>query len=83
MYTTDIEKHSFHPSSVYSSPLELLEDTSLSRTKKLSMFNNWKTDVKQVLLAESEKNCVSIHEDICREELLEELNNCLDLLEQA
>ena len=51
---TDIEKALLNPSSVFSTPEEVLEAKDLSRDQKIEILRSWEYDARQLQVAEEE-----------------------------
>ena len=50
----DIEKALLNPSSVFSTPEEVLEAKDLSRDQKIEILRSWEYDARQLQVAEEE-----------------------------
>ncbi len=50
----DVEKAKLDPASVYSSPQEVLSDSSISREDKIDILRRWEYDVREIMVAEEE-----------------------------
>lgn len=51
---TDVEKAKLDPASVYSSPREVLSDSSITREDKIDILKRWEYDVREIMVAEEE-----------------------------
>ena len=50
----DIEKVQFGPGSVYASPNDVFEDSSLTREQKIKILRRWEYDARELAVAEEE-----------------------------
>lgn len=50
----DIDKVQFGPGSVFASPEDIIEETSLTREQKIKILRRWEYDARELAVAEEE-----------------------------
>lgn len=72
---TDVNKAKLDPSSVYQTPSEVVDDTTISREDKIEILRVWEYDAREIQVAE-EENMPSVNSQMLDEVLraLEQLN---------
>lgn len=70
----DFDKIKLDPSSYYTSPRAVIDDSSFSREEKIEILHSWEYDLKQIMVAEEENMPTKSGNNETLDEVLEVLN---------